>query len=42
MEEDDDYQLSHGEPWSLHSSLGFDDADDFNDYCDEFERGCDD
>jgi hypothetical protein len=31
----------HDEPWSLHRSLGFDDADEFNNYCDEFERGCD-
>ena len=31
----------HGEPWSLAISLGFDDWDEFNDYCDEFERAND-
>lgn len=36
--DEEDYQLERGEPWSLHGSLGFDDADEFDDYCDEVER----
>lgn len=30
----------HDEPWSLARSLGFDDQQEFDDYCDDFERGC--